>query len=69
MREQVRFARARFGQDDLIDCVVVLIGSAVSGQPTLRAFSERLNPFAEAFLALFGRQRLPHPSLSAWHLS
>ena len=37
LQEQVRFARARFGQYELIDFVVVLIGYAVSGEPTLRA--------------------------------
>jgi hypothetical protein len=62
IQDQVRFARARFGQYDLIDFVVVLIGYAVSGEPTLRAFYERLAPFAEAFMALFGRHRLPHRS-------
>ena len=38
IQEQVRFARARFGQYDLIDFVVVLIGYARSFEPTLRAF-------------------------------
>ncbi len=62
IQDQVRFARARFGQYDLIDFVVVLIGYAVSGDPTLQAFYERLSPFAEAFMALFGRDQLPHRS-------
>src|SRR5256886_16307651 len=62
IQDQVRFARARFGQYDLIDFVVVLIGYAVSGEPTLLAFYERLSPFAEAFMALFGRHQLPHRS-------
>jgi hypothetical protein len=62
IQEQVRFARARFGQYDLIDFVVVLIGYAVSGEPTLLAFYERLAPFAEPFMALFGRNLLPHRS-------
>jgi hypothetical protein len=60
--EQVRFARARFGQYDLIDFVAVLIGYILSGEPTLQAFYERLAPFAESFMALFGRHRLPHRS-------
>jgi hypothetical protein len=34
IQEQVRFARARFGIYDLIDFVVVLIGYAVSSEPT-----------------------------------
>jgi hypothetical protein len=62
IQEQVRFARARFGHYDLIDFVAVLIGYAVSGEPTLQAFYERLLPFAEPFMALFGRNQLPHRS-------
>ena len=62
IEDQVRFARARFGQYDLIDFVVVLLGYAVSGEPTLQAFYERLCPFAEVFMALFGRKLLPHRS-------
>lgn len=31
---RVRFARARFGQYDMIDFVVILIGYALSGEPT-----------------------------------
>lgn len=62
IQDQVRFARARFGTYDLIDFVVVLVGYAVSGEPTLKAFYERLAPFAEPFMALFGRNQLPHRS-------
>ncbi len=62
IQEQVRFARARFGQYDLIDFVVVLIGYVMSGEPTLLAFYERLAPWASPFMALFGRDRLPHRS-------
>ncbi len=62
IQDQVRFARARFGQYDLIDFVAVLIGYTVSGEPTLLAFYERLLPFAEPFMALFGRHHLPHRS-------
>lgn len=60
--EQVRFARARFGHYDLIDFVAVLIGYVVSGEPTLLAFYEQLSPRSEPFMALFGRNRLPHRS-------
>jgi hypothetical protein len=60
--EQVRFARARFGHYDLIDFVAVLIGYIISGEPTLQAFYERLAPWASPFMALFGRNRLPHRS-------
>lgn len=62
LQEQVRFARARFGIYDTIDFVVVLIGYAISSEPTLKAFYERLAPFAETFMALFGRSCLPDRS-------
>jgi hypothetical protein len=62
IQEQVRFARARMGTYKLIDFVVVLIGYALSGEPTLLSFYERLAPFAEPFMALFGRNQLPHRS-------
>src|SRR5205823_6151344 len=62
IQEQVRFARARFGYYDLVDFVAVLIGYILSGELTLLAFYERLDPFAEPFMALFGRNLLPHRS-------
>ena len=62
IEERVRFARRRFGHYDLIDFTVVLLGYAISGEHTLEAFYERLQPFATAFMALFGRERLPHRS-------
>lgn len=60
--ERVRFARARMGTYDLLDFVVVLVGYALSAEPTLQAFYERLVPFADEFMALFGRKRLPSRS-------
>lgn len=57
--EQVRFARRRFGHYDVIDFVAVLFGYAVSSERTLEAFYQRLQPWAGAFMALFGRDRLP----------
>jgi hypothetical protein len=62
IQDRVRFARARFGQYDLIDFVAVLIGYVLSSEPTLLAFYERLAPFAKPFMALFGRNHLPHRS-------
>jgi hypothetical protein len=59
IEEQVRFARRRFGRYELIDFVAVLFGYAVSSERTLQAFYERLQPWASAFMALFGRDRLP----------
>ena len=39
--------------------MAVLFGYAISGERTLEAFYQRLHPFAQAFMALFGRERLP----------
>jgi len=58
--EHVRFARKRFGTFEVIDFVVMLMGYALSGEPTLKAYYERLQPFATAFMALFGRSQFPH---------
>ncbi len=55
----VRFARRRFGRYDVIDFLAVLFGYAISGEPTLEAFYERLQPFAVPFMALFERDQLP----------
>ncbi len=57
--EQVRFARRRFGRYEVIDFLAVLFGYAISGERTLEAFYERLQPWESAFMALFGRDRLP----------
>lgn len=56
--ERVRFARARFGTYEVIDFVVVLPGYAVSAEPSLEAFYERLPPFACAFTDLLFRLAL-----------
>jgi hypothetical protein len=62
INEQVRFARGRFGHYEVIDFLAVLFGYAISGEGTLEAFYERLYPFAQPFMALFGRERLPSRS-------
>src|SRR5712692_1449319 len=59
IEEQVRFARRRFGRYEVIDFVAVLFGYAVSSERTLEAFYEQIQPWASAFMALFGRDRLP----------
>ncbi len=69
IEERVRFARARMGDYEVIDFVVMLIGYAVSGERTLTAFYQRLLPFAEPFMALFGRANLPHPATLSRDLS
>lgn len=57
--ERVRFARRRFGPDEVLDVVALLFGYAIRGERTLEAFDEALPPFAPAFMALLGRERLP----------
>jgi hypothetical protein len=59
IEEQVHFARRRFGRYDVIAFVAVLFGYAASSERTLEAFYERVEPWASAFMALFGRDRLP----------
>src|SRR3989454_3678791 len=56
---QVRLARRRFGHYEVIDFLAVLFGYAVSSERTLEGFYQRLVPWASAFMALFGRDRLP----------
>jgi hypothetical protein len=60
--EQIRFARRRFGHYEVIDFLAVLFGYTISGEQTLEAFYERLQPFAIAFMAVFERDRLPSRS-------
>ncbi|EFH87634.1 hypothetical protein Krac_8977 [Ktedonobacter racemifer DSM 44963] len=57
--ECVRFARRRFGLYEVIDFVAVLLGYAASSERILEAFYEHVQPFDDAFMALFGRERLP----------
>jgi hypothetical protein len=57
--ERVRFARRRFGHYEVIDFLAVLFGYAISGERTLEAFYDGIEPFAVAFMALFDRDRLP----------
>jgi len=64
---QVQFARRRFGRFEVLDFVAVLFGYSLSGERTLEAFYKRLQPWASALMALFGRDRLPSRSaLSRW---
>ena len=46
INERVRFARRRFGHYEVIDFLAVLFGYAISGERTLEAFYEWLQPFA-----------------------
>lgn len=59
LQERVHFARARMGSYELTDFLVVLLGYAISGEPTLKAFYARIAPFADAFMALFDRYKMP----------
>jgi hypothetical protein len=69
INSQVRFARRRFGRYEVIDFLAVLFGYTISGERTLQAFYERLLPFAESFMALFGRDGLPARSTLSRFLS
>jgi hypothetical protein len=60
--DQVHLARGRMGRYEVIDFLAILFGYAISGEPTFAAFYERLAPFAGPFMALFGREQLPHRS-------
>ena len=42
--EQVRFARRRVGRYESIEFVAALLGYAISGERTLEAFYERVQP-------------------------
>jgi hypothetical protein len=42
LAEDVRFARARFGDDDTLDVVGVVVGEAISGERTLEALYPRV---------------------------
>lgn len=57
--ERVRFARRRFGHYDLIDFAAVLLGYAISGERTLEAFYERVQPFAAPFMAQIAARTPP----------
>src|ERR1051326_2660821 len=59
---RVRFRRRRFGRYEVIDFLAVLFGYALSGERTLEAFYERLQPFAAPFMALFERDQFPSRS-------
>src|SRR5215467_13173784 len=59
---RVPLVRNRFGRYEPLDYLALLVGYAISGERTLADFFERLAPFAEAFMALFGRSLLPHRS-------
>ena len=69
IQERVRFVRKRMGKYELIDFVAMLIGYAVSGERTLQEFSERVQPIASAFMALFGRADLPDPATLSRYLA
>jgi hypothetical protein len=62
IEEHVHFARVRFGTYDTLDFVLVLFCYALSGEPTLKAFYDRLAPFRKTYLLLFHRKQLPSRS-------
>jgi hypothetical protein len=62
LSEQVRLVRGRFDRYEVMDFLALLFGYAISGERTLQAFFDRLQPFATPFMALFERAALPHRS-------
>jgi hypothetical protein len=62
LNAQVHLVRGRFGRYEALDFLAVLFGYAISGEQTLQVFFDRLQPFAEPFMALFERASLPHRS-------
>ena len=60
--QRVRFARRRFGRYEVIDFVAVLVGYAISGERTLETFYQAVQPWEEALMALFDREKLPSRS-------
>jgi hypothetical protein len=60
IEKQVRFARKRMGTYEVIDFVAVLIGYALSGEPTIEGYYTHLIPWAQPYMALYGRANLPH---------
>src|SRR5437763_14011203 len=42
LSQRVRLARGRMGTSEVIDCVAVLLGYALSGERTLHTFAERI---------------------------
>lgn len=62
LNTQVHLVRKRFGRYEVMDFLALLFGYAISGERTLQAFFDRLQPFAEPFMALFERGTLPHRS-------
>jgi len=57
--EQVRFARRRFGRGSRDRFSRGAFGYTISGERTLEAFYERLQPFAIPFMAFFDRDQFP----------
>ena len=66
---QVRLVRGRFGTYEPIDFLARLFGYARSFERTRASFFERVEPFETAFMALFGRNGLPHRSSLSRDLS
>jgi hypothetical protein len=54
--------RGSFGRYEVLDFLALLFGYAISGERTLQIFFDRLQPFAEPFMAFFEREMLPHRS-------
>jgi hypothetical protein len=57
------------GRYEALDFLALLFGYAISGEWTLQAFFDRLQPFTDPFMALFERREMPHRSTLSRFLS
>lgn len=69
MEEHVILVRKRAGHYEPLDFLAILIGYAISGERTLADFFQRIAPFQDAYMALFGRRCFPHRSSLSHFLS
>lgn len=62
LEEEVRVVRGRMGRYEVVDFVMILNSYAVSGERTLRAFYESIEPVKEVLLSIWGRSQWPTAS-------
>jgi hypothetical protein len=67
--QQVLLPRKHGGTYEPLDFLAPLLGYAISGERSLADFFQRVAPFNEAFMALFGRDTLSHRSSLSRFLS
>ena len=58
----VHMERGRAGLYELVDFLLLLLGSAASGERSLTSFCQAVEPVQQEFTALWGRNTLPDAS-------